>query len=59
MEYVTLLGSEAVEQAGHRMAGAAESFQRSVGYLEQILTAHSSSIESSVARLEALLEEKK
>ncbi len=56
MDYVTLLGAEAVEQAGHRMSSAAESFRQTAAYMEQALLEHSRSIEASVQRLEALFE---
>lgn len=55
MSYVTLIGAEAVEQAGHRMSAAAESISRSAATMEHALLEHSRSLEESIQRLEALL----
>lgn len=56
IDYVTLIGAEAVEQAGHRISAAAESMSRSAATMEHALIKHSRSLEESVERLEALLE---
>jgi len=56
VNYVTLLGAEAVENAGHRIASAAESIRQSAAYIEASLLQHSRSMENLVYRLEALEE---
>ena len=56
MTYVTLVGSEQVERAGHQMARAAESFAASVGNLSGELRMHRMQMEELVARFEQAAE---
>lgn len=53
-QYVTLMGAEGVQHAGHAMREAADSFARSVGNLEEILARHAARIEEAVTRVEAM-----
>lgn len=52
-DYVTLLGSEQVANAGRAVAGAAERIERAVGNLDEILGRHLRHAEELVYRVEA------
>ena len=59
-EYVTLMGAECVQQAGHNISGAADTMSRSAesfGYhverLERVLGEFGDRMEGLVARMEA------
>lgn len=55
MDYVTLLGTEAVESAGHRIRSAADSMAQSVGYLDEALRMHHQRMEELVQRVEEVM----
>lgn len=46
MDYVTLMGAEGVERAGHRMSEAAETMRRAAGDIQHALTQHEQFLEN-------------
>jgi len=56
MENVTLMGAEKVAQAARDMEAAAESFRRTVGYLDEILRSFQAANLGAIVTLNELLE---
>lgn len=54
-EYVTLLGAESVQQAGHHISQAAQEFNRSVGYLSEVLAQHQRFMDDWLEQFRVLL----
>lgn len=56
MAYVTLLGSEQVEHAGHAMQEAAERMEHAASEIVEALTRHQRFLDEWLGRLAELLE---
>ena len=54
-EYVHIVGVEQIQRAALAISGAAEQFNRTVGYLDEILTRHRMLFDEQITRLEHLL----
>jgi len=57
-DYVTLLGAEDVRNAAHQIREAAQDMNRSVSYLDDVLTRHRMAMDDWLSRLEAALQSK-
>ena len=58
MEFVHLIGSEKVQQAGTDIAAAAQKIGQAVSYLEEAFRRHHEFMDEWLARLEAILKQK-
>jgi len=56
-DYVTLLGAEKIQNAGHEISSAAESMRRSVGYLSDILDRQRDLLEESMTSQQVFMTE--
>jgi hypothetical protein len=57
-QYVNLLGSEAVERAGHSIALAADNMKQAASQLDDALRRHEQFLDDWLKRLELTLERK-